>query len=731
MILLLTTLLICGVLVLLVYYYSVYQVPDSPEKVFRKLIINLKESPIAFTYKYHKNEQKFENYRFEDLNLVKSLDDYPVNYDGTPYLFNDNDKERGIIKYVENGFRIPSIDIYFDCPPGWHFSKVSKRCVVNEVCKEDDANVYRGINQYQFQQTILPFTEDEKKDTVGENFHSRLYYFCNKNENEIRECGEIELYMGGEVWPTSKGYPCEKYDVCKDRMELTRHRFQINDETLADNEYYMCNNGVSVLTKCPTGTAFDTNINNCIAISRCLNVQGTIKLDDNSYISCVSGREFVIQCQNGLFLRPDDNQWECLNPLCATEPSLQYKRITNFSFASGVWGCRKADGTMTNVPFLRECPLELEVYKFPENDNTNIRYQRTRSLAPPLQYPKYSMDSDFVCGPFDMGDDTQWRQRVVNGTFNDDLPNYNVDAFEGTLHYESIFDSYYKDGPDMMNVIRDKNTNVVITVKLDGVLSTSYANFTNVFEITFWEYKENVYRVHGDIDYIIFLICYDMNNEVVPSRSDESLHEFIDSNSDVVNIFPDWYNAYNNTRVADRADAHADITKLPFENSFIFQYTIVEKGSESKAFMLTWTRYGLVKLSIEIDPEVSYFDEDNLISGKNMPLSIDILNELTKNVEYSAFFGCLTNIQYKSYVYLHVPWCLQWVKSYKVIEPPAATEQEDLFVVQHTNYYKNFSSVGDRIEPTTTTTTTTPMTIKKNSKNNNNIMKRQTRKRAK
>lgn len=658
---------ICILLVVAIYWLFIAQKDVPPMEVFKNLLYKLNETPRAFTYKFHSDTNLYENYTLQDATLAQTMDPHPVNYDGTPYL---QSNKHGIIIEKDDRFTITNVDIDFTCPTGWYYS--DKKCQVRNVCQTGDIDVYRGINYYYFKEKIL----QTQFDIQSMAYHPRLYFYCNRSEQKLHACPDNELFIGQSSLPANQN-PCRPYDLCADRLEMTRHRFQIDDHILADNEYYVCNNGVSVLKYCPVNTSLSTLTNTCVQVNRCFDKTGTLPLDNNRFIFCQNNTEIIVDCPSGIF--NIGNQLECKNPQC-NQTQIQNTTLPNLRFPSGIWECKNNMGDPTNSLILRNCSDEFSFVAGPDNQNTNIPYTKVKPLAPPIQMPVLYLNENQQCAPFVMRPEYQINP-IVMGSLNDGLPQVQVNIFENVIQFNMAGTKFYRNKDKIFKML-SVGDNEFEHEPVDGVTAIDYANFTIVDDFSIFKYKRDVVTpIYGDQDFVTFAIEYDMSVEI-PYRVPTDLQSYKDSDGAIISVAPNYWNAYLNT-TSSFENAHAtEIDQLPFDNSFIYQYKILNVLNEKSAQMLTWTKFGLVKLAIEIDPTTCYFDENNLISHKTLPETKYLVQH-----NGTTFYGRLTNIKDKEFLLKHIPLCLQFVVNFSVLAPTLAKDTPALFDVIHENYY--------------------------------------------
>lgn len=665
--------LICIGIIILIYRTIVYKKNDTPATVYERLITSQKETPVAFTFA--RIGDKYENYTYNGMDniLEKSLDDYPMNLDGS--FHRPDQLYHGILNENENGFRITGVDIDFRCPS--NFEYVNGQCKVRNICEPNDVNLYRGINYYYFTEKLLHRNEEI-------SFHPRLYYYCNGNNTdgggELRECKINELFVNVDALPATEN-PCRYYDVCEDRIEATKHKYQINDHILLENEYYLCNNRVSVLNRCPIGTGFSTVVNACMTINRCLDYSGTIPNNENSFIACRNGQEIVVNCSNGIFTDMN-GQLSCKNMACLSK-QIQFKTITYFRYPFGWLECLPFE----NVQTLMHCddPMILVTSQL-QHQNQPV-YQVEKYLFDDYEIPTKFVTDDFQCADFNLEENSNFIiNNIISTSYNFGLPEFNFNVLTEKKDYSEIPNVFYKDGM----LIKESITDEIVQTN-----STEFASFSVSDNYEIFLYQNHVQRNFGDLDFIIYAIMYDMSVEI-PNRSIENLFDYIDA--DGLTISPPeesnlYFNAYNlEFTEFDLAHSSNGIDLLPFENSFIYQYRVLDLDENNNVVtMVSWTHFGLVKIKGLLS-SFAKVDENFQLSHLTLPLTKDIIEPL---IPINRFNGILSNIKHQMYSYLHEPICLQYLENVEILEPPLAITLgiENLFQVYHENYYENFTDV--------------------------------------
>nr|WOZ57597.1 Vp91 [Menippe mercenaria nudivirus] len=294
--------------ILLLYYYIQKQKPTDLETTYSRYLIRSTNPDTGFTHKKLSDTQ-YENYRLNydssnpDL-LVKAIEPYPITSSGSEY----KPREHGTVIENTNGFTITGCDAKFDCPPQFQWDTVKKQCVITSLCKNDEVDIIKGLDQYHFDNA----TFDVDKST---KYHDILYARCLENgEYALEECPQYTIYNQKDMQPATNN-PCESYDICMDKPDYTIHHVDIgNGVILKEDEYYMCVNRKSVLKKCKSNSVFNVSANACIELNPCaLQPDGfTIEHDLNSYILCTNGKEYTVNCANGVYTSNGFDKLECI-----------------------------------------------------------------------------------------------------------------------------------------------------------------------------------------------------------------------------------------------------------------------------------------------------------------------------------------------------------------------------------------------------------------------------------
>lgn len=315
-----TLCIICMIVILFYYILNIVQKELDPLKLF--LLIQKQDYDArAFTLRYDKTKQKYENYFFaDDLSFKQSYDSYPV--DKTGKLITTVYDKHGDVKYTEsNGYKISGILTSFACPEGYE----GPTCQLKPLCRDpEDNDKLLLLTDIQF--NALQLFQDNSKfiNSMSRRrgrrrrrkrktplYHNRLFIQCKtKGDYEIKSCPINKLLD----FNTMK---CNLYDICEDHLDGYKHNYSIkdSDKPLAANEYYLCSNNKSVKTKCSDGSVFSIINGGCIQENICYNKgDATISIDDKNYIQCNNDTGIKKYCSHGVMTLPNGSL------SCKTEP---------------------------------------------------------------------------------------------------------------------------------------------------------------------------------------------------------------------------------------------------------------------------------------------------------------------------------------------------------------------------------------------------------------------------
>jgi hypothetical protein len=619
-------------ILILLYYVFIYQKPETPFDVFLRLIRHNQETILAFTYKKI-GPDKYLNYYVNEGQLEPRNEDYPVNYDGIPV---QNQQYHGLVSDTHNGFIVSGIEFPFRCPGGWTYK--DGKCHLEEICQPSDINVFKGINYYQFNETL--------NKRANSAFHPRLFMDCNTNER--KHCAINELYVGGESLPNTY-QPCEPYDMCQDMLTMTTHNYPIRlGDSLGPNQFYICQNGVSVLRTCPENTQFSRTHNGCMPVSRCFDRPDNTTIytgDSNQFVLCLNGEENVVRCGNGVF--QGNQQVECRNSICVN-PRVIFNRFNNrINIPVGQQFC--PGGTNTPEQFL--CEIIITNHKDNVQHLINdadafptIREPHDRFEA--FGIPDKSFDANTsMCVPFEF--DTNF---VEMGTHNDLLPQVPINLKTLEIDYSGTETFYYKNYNKIMQ--HPENTIIIPGTK-------KYANFTTTSNLAAFEYVESVKTATGGNDGVNYLINGPMNKGLL---STETMYK-----NPAGEYGPEGlaWNAYTNTfTLID--EAHSPMARsflgMDFSSTtYTFKYVIFSNMTK----LHTLTPYGMCTFAIELLEGVSLDGLLLQVDGFPTYASMDLALAGPNNTMV------VTDIYDKQYNPKHRPYFLDYIKILALESPLA------------------------------------------------------------
>lgn len=431
------------VLVVFLILYYVIQKPKSNDIIdtYSRYLLRETNPATAFTYKSLGNGQ-YENYYLNyDPNIPdvirKEVNDYPVDSTGIKYT----PLEHGTVTESENGFRISGVDTIFDCPTNWIWNTIDKTCNLKPICNSDENNMYKGLDLYYFNlnevQNKIP-VKTNKNSNKNVKYHDRLYISCLENENyDIEECELNTLYNQLQIQPNTNN-PCQYYDICEDLNEYTIHTYDIgNGVQLKENEYYLCINSVSELQTCKDNSIFNQDLNGCVENNPCANKENnyTFPIDDKSYISCINGQQFTVNCQNNVYDLNGSENLEC--QIDKSQKYIDYFRNNYFTIPISLYeyqNNKKQIFSIAITTFTRSMTLD---------PNTSTFFKNVRNLE---LYPPFDIQSHFVAY-----EDENTLEKGISVELN--VTNYKPFAKNYLLPV-----SYYKDSLNLFtwNLIEDK-----------------------------------------------------------------------------------------------------------------------------------------------------------------------------------------------------------------------------------------------------------------------------------
>lgn len=577
-------LIICILSVLIIYILFIVQTTDSIEDIFRKLLVNNTDKTIlAFTHKRLREKDKYLNVYFDpsEGKLVPVEESNPVGHDGV--LVESRNMIHGNIIYDDEGFRITGMDFPFRCPQPFEHNGAGK-CILKPVCGPNDTNVYRGINFYQF-------NERSQRQLA---FHSRLYYDC--DTNEILNCDINELYTGGDILSKVSGIqPCEPYDICQDRMTSFVHQFPITrNDTLKENEFYICINGTSQRRQCPDNHQFSTIQNGCVAINKCANEinNTTFPLSDTSFILCQNGLENIINCQTRALFSDATQRHECRNPRCDNNNIIYTNIDTLFQIPIGVEFCEENNNIIQNFTCDNSDPIQIIDENYLLYQNQNLPLSEINPLFTYYKPTKIFLNDQ--CIDFDL---VQHNQFIINrirfGSHNQTvIPQVPYNVFTGEITYST------QDG-----VYRDK-TNLIDNVTRE-IVSTSerYANFVGVTTPESIEFADTVTEtLWGDGDGLVYAVKVTRPTNRHPIYFNARCDQF--PINCVTGIQGAYYSAYSDQFVVQLEIAHSRVNFDPVvPPPPLFTYNIVNYDESTDLYTISmWSFWGNMLLKVRVQP---------------------------------------------------------------------------------------------------------------------------------
>lgn len=300
------------------------------------------EDVSAFTAGRASAEGSFIVYRRNNESgaYEKAIETSPVYLDGTEYSAGDH----GIFESEnEQGFRLRGVEPSILCPDQWRWNTQTQRCEVVGLCEGKASGTIAGLNRYNFDQIF-------NRSTVTSKFHPRVYAICDGNGG----ISKLDYCTGYSIFDESKDgtlysrgqNPCLVYDRCEDLVAGST--FQEGAQN--SNQYYQCEDGVSVAKTCPDGLVFDTSVGGCLTVDPCLGLaDGTqISYDSTSFVTCNGGRSVRTSCVNGTTVGTSGTV-ECVTSACVDTPRLTTSNSSRwFTYNDGGVYCVSNQPTTVN-----------------------------------------------------------------------------------------------------------------------------------------------------------------------------------------------------------------------------------------------------------------------------------------------------------------------------------------------------------------------------------------------
>lgn len=283
-------------IILVVYVFNNVKKTSDLNELFIELL-KTKPDTVSFCLGKNSSTGKYRNVVSDKNGNAKIQEDiYPVNLDGTYIILKDHGT---VVELPTNdGFKITGLDlIEFKCPDGFE----GINCKLKPLCLEDDVGKYKPLTYTQFNELGLYTNSFEKQPienrSLSEPTHPRIRVLC------LNNVGDYELQTCPNNTLLDVDLKCQPYDICEDRINGYKHNYKIDKSSpnLNKNEYYICDNNVSTLTKCTDDTVFSFSHSGCITESVCFNKgNATLPFDDSSYIQCSDDQGKKITCPNGI-----------------------------------------------------------------------------------------------------------------------------------------------------------------------------------------------------------------------------------------------------------------------------------------------------------------------------------------------------------------------------------------------------------------------------------------------
>lgn len=368
------------IIICFVYYLIKPKVYDLNE-TYEKYLISTTNPKLAFTKA--KIDGKYQNYYFDVstegvIQLNPTLDDLPVNGDGTSYIV----KDHGTITAVdEKGYYLTGIETKFTCPEHWLWNDDVKVCQLEPICNENETATYKGITKYQFDNYNISSKE--------EAFHDRVYAHCLQNNVEFKSCTGNTIYNKVASQPDNIN-PCIDFDICSEYRDYTKHTETVNNYQLQDDEYYVCILKKSVLTKCEENLVFNPVLLICEPVNICTGkVNGTTsQIDDTSYNYCIDETPRKITCNNNIFISPD-NVCSCRIEISETYISYFKNQIAKYPIELVVYDFNSNTKSHIIAP---KVITQLEIFLEPLKSTSPINMERNIVFFEPISFQTHFVE---------------------------------------------------------------------------------------------------------------------------------------------------------------------------------------------------------------------------------------------------------------------------------------------------------------------------------------------------
>lgn len=340
----LITAIMLVLIIFVVYILNTVKKTSDLDALFLR-ILKFKPDTVSFCLGKNKSNGKYNNVVLDNNGkAVLREDSYPVGLDGAFIIV----KDHGEVTELESGdgFKINGIDLVeFKCPNGFE----GINCKLTPLCGPDDSGSLKPITYTQFNELGL-YTNAFVSNSIINYFariieptHPRIRLLC------LDDLGNFELQTCPNNTLLDQDLKCQPYDICSDRINGYRHNYKISDTSveLEKNQYYICNNNVSVLTTCSDGTLFSMANSGCISESICFNrATDTIPVDANSYIQCANDQGTRVTCDLGI----DDTNGilSCIVNTCTPQTFSFNDGLLNFTYGNTICNDRIADTKLCN-----------------------------------------------------------------------------------------------------------------------------------------------------------------------------------------------------------------------------------------------------------------------------------------------------------------------------------------------------------------------------------------------
>ncbi|AJD20076.1 VP91/95 [Tipula oleracea nudivirus] len=726
--------IVCIILLVFLYYILINKTPETPTQVYGR--ISKKQKSLVTGFTYAKRGDLYENYKVPidatNFELIKTLDKQPMNFDGSFYTLDSY--KHGIITENNNGFKITGINADFNCPPNWNFK--DGKCQINDICKSDDVNVFRGVDYYFFRENILDNTVPINAQYAENSnlYHPRLYMHCKQGNTDpvLKSCPPNELFRRESKVDGNLKSACIPYDVCQDKINNVKHNYPISEDELElnYNEYYICRNRESVEETCPPTNIFDINLRACISEFVCrIGEFFTIKVDDNSYIKCNNRVNEFINCSNGVF-ETDNKNFECLDPNCSSIRQTIFKSYSNIRFPFGYTVCLKNKTTQ----FL--CSDETRLITGNLITQIYLEYRENKYfINNAITIPKYIYDETVIENTCITSNDTNIipyiTNKIVNASYNAGFPSIPYDFINKTITFDNFSEIKNLEKNSIIfcfghSVIfkYDYTGNSIIKTEIQNKHAT-IAPFTILnkdsldnLKYSYWITQLKIQQqLTGNIDYIPYVVFY-VNEEIFENNANRSNLQYKGYEK-----LPDnkYFNAYTQ-QPSDLLSAHDQLTLaiLPFNKSYLFQYRIlyyiskddsirypeidfeydqyIDVTTVAELCLGIWTEYGAIRIECKIIPDTLLFwkgsDKTQIPSfnfhHKTLPIINDVLS--TIQILQPRYYSAVTPVYKNFYKYKHIPICLQYIQNIEILLPSDARSYDidKIFKVHHNSYYENY-----------------------------------------